>query len=160
MHFFVSTYLFLEESKTWNRKNFVIDSSAINSCYLCWFHTSLLCWYQYQVLCCAKSSQSCPSLCDPMDGSPPGSSVHGILRARILGGGVAISPPGYLPHPGLEPESLLHWLVGSLPLAPSGKPINIISFTNYKIISFIGEVVNSIQFSCYYKLLWIFSPTF
>ena len=91
MHFFISTYLFLEESKTWNRKNFVIDSSAINSCYLCWFHTSLLCWYQYQVLCCAKSSQSCPSLCDPMDGSPPGSSVHGILRARILGGGCHFS---------------------------------------------------------------------
>ena len=28
--------------------------------------------------------QSCLSLCDPMDGSPPGSSVHGILQARIL----------------------------------------------------------------------------
>ena len=26
----------------------------------------------------------CPTLCDPMDGSPPGSSVHGILQARIL----------------------------------------------------------------------------
>ena len=36
------------------------------------------------VLCCAKSLQSCPTLCDPMDGSPPGSSVHGILQARIL----------------------------------------------------------------------------
>ena len=29
-------------------------------------------------------AQSCPALCDPMDCSPPGSSVHGILRARIL----------------------------------------------------------------------------
>ena len=28
--------------------------------------------------------QSCPTLCDPMDCSPPGSSVHGILQARIL----------------------------------------------------------------------------
>ena len=28
--------------------------------------------------------QSCPILCDPMDCSPPGSSVHGILQARIL----------------------------------------------------------------------------
>ena len=34
---------------------------------------------------CAKSLQSCPTLCDPMDCSPPGSSVHGILQARILG---------------------------------------------------------------------------
>ena len=33
---------------------------------------------------CAKSLQLCPTLCDPMGGSPPGSSVHGILQARIL----------------------------------------------------------------------------
>ena len=32
----------------------------------------------------AKSLQSCPSLCDPRDGKPPRSSVHGILQARIL----------------------------------------------------------------------------
>ena len=38
----------------------------------------------------AKLLQSCPTLCDPIDGSPPGSSVHGILQARTLEG-VAIS---------------------------------------------------------------------
>ena len=38
----------------------------------------------------AKSLQSCRTLCDPIDGSPPGSSVPGILQARILGW-VAIS---------------------------------------------------------------------
>ena len=32
----------------------------------------------------AKSLQSCPTLCNPIDGSPPGSSVPGILQARIL----------------------------------------------------------------------------
>ena len=32
----------------------------------------------------AKSLQSCPTLCDPIDGSPPGSPVPGILQARIL----------------------------------------------------------------------------
>ena len=32
----------------------------------------------------AKSLQSCPSLCDPIDGSPPGSPVPGILQARIM----------------------------------------------------------------------------
>ena len=32
----------------------------------------------------AKSLQSCPILCDPIDGSPPGSSVHGIFQAREL----------------------------------------------------------------------------
>ena len=36
----------------------------------------------YAVLCLV--AQSCPTLCDPMDCSPPGSSGHGILQARVL----------------------------------------------------------------------------
>ena len=32
----------------------------------------------------AKSLQSCPTLCNPIDGSPPGSAIPGILQARIL----------------------------------------------------------------------------
>jgi len=32
----------------------------------------------------AKSLQSCPTLCDPIDGSPPGSAIPGILQARTL----------------------------------------------------------------------------
>ena len=32
----------------------------------------------------AKSLQSCPTLCDPIDGSPPGSPVPGTLQARVL----------------------------------------------------------------------------
>ena len=32
----------------------------------------------------AKSLQSCPTLSDPIDGSPPGSPVHGIFQARVL----------------------------------------------------------------------------
>ena len=32
----------------------------------------------------AKSLQSCPTLCNPIDGSPPGSTVPGILQARVL----------------------------------------------------------------------------
>jgi len=38
----------------------------------------------YAMLCYAKSLQSCLTLCDPIDGSPPGSAVPGILQARIL----------------------------------------------------------------------------
>ena len=34
--------------------------------------------------CCCKSLQSCPTLCDPVDGSPPGSFFPGILQARTL----------------------------------------------------------------------------
>ena len=33
---------------------------------------------------CVLVSQSCPTLCDPMDCTPPGSSVHGILQAKTL----------------------------------------------------------------------------
>ena len=36
------------------------------------------------VAAAAKSLQSCPILCDPTDGSPPGSPVPGILQARVL----------------------------------------------------------------------------
>ena len=43
-----------------------------------------------------------PTLCDPVDCSLPGSSVHWILQARILEW-VAISFSGYLPNPGIEP---------------------------------------------------------
>ena len=38
----------------------------------------------YAAAAAAKSLQSCPTLCEPMDSSPPGSPVHGILQARIL----------------------------------------------------------------------------
>ena len=34
--------------------------------------------------CCAKSLQSCPTLCDSIDSSPPGSPVPGIFQARVL----------------------------------------------------------------------------
>ena len=42
---------------------------------------SALCVY---AAAAAKSLQSCPTLCDPIDGSPPGSPVPGILQARTL----------------------------------------------------------------------------
>ena len=32
----------------------------------------------------SEVAQSCPTLCDPIDGSPPGSSIHGIFQARVL----------------------------------------------------------------------------
>ena len=62
-------------------------------------------------------AQSCLTFCDPMEWSPPGSSIHGILQARILEW-VATPPPRDLPGPGIKPESpalqadsllLSHW---------------------------------------------------
>ena len=52
----------------------------------------------------AKSLQSCPTLCNPMDCSPPGSSVHGLLQARILEW-VAMPFSKDLLNPGIEPRS-------------------------------------------------------
>ena len=40
----------------------------------------------HQLAAAAASLQSCPTLCDPIDGSPPGSAVPGILQARTLRG--------------------------------------------------------------------------
>ena len=38
----------------------------------------------YCCCCCSLGAKSCPPLCDPMDCSPPGSSVHGVSQARML----------------------------------------------------------------------------
>ena len=53
---------------------------------------------------CAKSLESCPTLCDAMGYSPPGSSVHRILQARIWSA-LPFPSPGDLLHPGVEPMS-------------------------------------------------------
>ena len=67
---------------------------------------------------CAKLPPSCLTRCDPVDCSPPGSSVHGILQARILAW-VAFPSPGGLPDPGIEPAAA----ADSLPLSQQGSPI-------------------------------------
>ena len=54
----------------------------------------------------AKSLQSRPTLCDPMDYSHIGSSVHGILQARILEW-LSMPSSGSLPNPGIEPMSCM-----------------------------------------------------
>ena len=69
----------------------------------------------------AKSLQSCPTLCDLIDGSPPGSSVPGILQARILEGVAMPSSRGCFQLRD-HVSCLLHWQLVSLSLAPPGKP--------------------------------------
>ena len=70
-------------------------------------------------------AQLYPTLCDPVDCSPPGSSVHRILQARILEWVAKFSSRGSFQPQGLNPSLsyLLHWQAGSLQLAPSGRPI-------------------------------------
>ena len=75
-------------------------------------------FYHNKLYCLA--SQSCPTLCDPMHCSPPGSSVHGILQVRILEW-VAISLSRGSSPPGIEPRSPT-LQADSLPSEPTGKP--------------------------------------
>ena len=49
-------------------------------------------------------TQSCPTLRDPVDCSPPGSTVCGIFQARIDWSGLPCPPPGDLPNPGIKPK--------------------------------------------------------
>ena len=67
-------------------------------------------------------TQSCPTLCDPMDCSPPSSFVHGHFSRQEHWNGLPCPPPGDLPNPGIEPMSPT-LQVDSLPAEPPGKPI-------------------------------------
>ena len=61
-------------------------------------------------VCTCSVAKWCPTLCDPVDCSPPGSSVHGILQARILEW-VAISYSRGSSRPGMEPASFGRWVL-------------------------------------------------
>ena len=70
-------------------------------------------------------AQLCPTLCDPLDCSPPGSSLHGrILQAGILEWVAIPLRQGTFPtqESNLRLLCLLPWQAGSLPVAPPGKP--------------------------------------
>ena len=66
----------------------------------------------------------CPTLCDPTGVAHRAPPSMGFSRQEYWSG-LPCPPPGDLPDPGIEPESLrfLHWQVDSLPLAPPRKPL-------------------------------------
>ena len=73
-----------------------------------------VCIYIYEH---THSLQSSLTLCDPMDCSPPGASVHGILQARILEWvDISYSRGSSGPRDWTTSLKLLHWQLGSLPL--------------------------------------------
>ena len=90
-------------------------------------------------------TQSCPTLCDPLDSSLPGSSVHGILQARILEW-VAVS---LLQNIFLIQElklhllSLLSWEADSLPNMPPRKSLDACTFLS-SLLLFIIELQSSL----------------
>ena len=83
-------------------------------------------------------TQSCLALCDPMEYSPPGSSVHGISQQEYWSG-LPCPPPVDLPNPGIELRSSA-FQVDSLPSEPPGKPkntrIGTLSLLQEKVVPF------------------------
>ena len=84
-------------------------------------------------------TQSCPTLCDSMDCSPLGSSVHGILQARLLAW-VAISFSKDLLSQGLNP-GLLHCRQILYRLSPGKSRKDFILFPNFLSCSFTFSVI-------------------
>ena len=78
----------------------------------------------FQALHAMLSLQSCLTLCNPMDYSQPGSSVHGDSPGQNTGVGCRALLQGIFPTQGSNSHllCLLHWQAGSLSLAPPGKP--------------------------------------
>ena len=68
-------------------------------------------------------AQSCLTLCNPMECSPPGSSVHGDSPSKNTWSGLPCLPSGDLPNAGVEPRSPI-LQADSLPSEPPGKPKN------------------------------------
>ena len=77
-----------------------------------------------KICLCAKLLQSCPTLCDPMDCSQPGSSVHGFPRQEYWSG-LPFPSPGDLPDPGIESTSPA-WAGDFSSPEPRGKPRSLV----------------------------------
>ena len=71
-------------------------------------------------MCVCVLTQWCPTLCDPMDCSRPGSSVHGDSPRKEYWSGLPCPSAGDLPNPGIEPRSPT-LQVDSLPSEPQGR---------------------------------------
>ena len=95
-------------------------------------------------------AQSCLTLCNPMDCSPPGSSVHVSLQARILEW-VAMPPPGDLPDPGINPglshfRQILYHLShqGSLKMKDKNRPINLLIRSQINLASLVAQTIKGL----------------
>ena len=126
MRIYSSNYMYKNKS----RKN-------DNDCSLLWIMLQifLLCFLIiYSSAAAAKSLQSCPTLCNPRDGSPPASSVPGILQARTLEW-VAISLSQ------VKVKSLSHvWLSDPMDCSLPGSSVHGIA-----IIMSISQMEKSVQ---------------
>ena len=107
---------------------------------------------------CRVCVQLCPTLCDPVDCNPAGSSVHGVSQAR-MGDRLAFPPPGGLPYPGIELESPVSpaLRVDSLPLSRQGSHRLLASINCYSLWLASGRANLKVELQC--SCLW-FSISF
>ena len=109
----------MQLSGKWDKTNHAATSSQCgNSQYALQIHWSFPCTshsyssflflsasgYRFPLKSAKHSVTVVPTLCHPMNHSPPGSSVHGILQAEYWSG-LSFPSPGDLPHPGIKPAS-------------------------------------------------------
>ena len=118
----------LNRTKIWKTLTFIIPYTLLNSMHthLCGTIKSLINQTSNILCVCTRMlSHSVVSLCNPMNCSPQGSSIHGIFQARIL----PFPTPGDLPDPGIKPTSLAFpTLAGGLcTIVLPGKPPEILS---------------------------------
>ena len=107
-------------------------------------------WFVQQLLLSAKSLQSCPTLCNPLDSSSPGSFVHGVSPGKNTGVGCHALLRGIFPTQGSNPHLvyLLHRQVGSLPLAPH------VGRIGERFFFFVFLFLNFDLFSNFWKWKW------
>ena len=93
--------------------------------------------------------QSCPTLWDPVDCSPPGFSVHGNSPGKNTGVGCHALLHGTFLTQGWTSclLCLLHWQAGSLPLQPPGKPMYICIYISVSIICILKIEIMYFSFS-------------
>ena len=80
----------------------------------------------FSLCCVCLVAQSCLTLCNSMEYSPPGSSVHGDSPGKNTGVGCHALLQGIFPTQGSNPSllRLLHWQTGSSPLVPPGEAMS------------------------------------
>ena len=101
-------------------------------------------------ICVCLVTQSCPTLCDPLDCSPPGSSVHGIFQQKCWSG-LPFPALGDLTDPGVEPASIVSPTLGGRFLTTYGTLETHIS----SIRSFKLNLLETSTF-CHNMPLWIY----
>ena len=83
----------------------------------------------------AQALESFPTLCDSMNCSPPGSSIHGILQARILGWVAMLPRSGIFP---TQESNLVSCIAGGFFTAkPLGKPRQISVIVTSKLVTHV-----------------------